>query len=80
MKVLIVKLSAFGDIIHCLPALDDLLLRPEVNEVHWLIDARYAFVGEIFPQQVQLHTVAMKGAHPVAAIRRSIKELRANRL
>ncbi|MDX8404818.1 MAG: glycosyltransferase family 9 protein [Mariprofundus sp.] len=65
MKVLIVRLSAFGDIIHCLPALDDLLANPQVSEVHWLIDERFAFVSEIFPARVHVHKVAMKGDHPL---------------
>lgn len=61
LKVLIVKLSAFGDIIHALPALDDLLARPEVTEVHWLVDQRFAFVCDVFPPQVKVHKVALKG-------------------
>lgn len=63
MKVLIVKLSAFGDIIHALPALDDLLKRPEVSEVHWLVDIRYAFVTEMFPSQVKVHPISLKDSH-----------------
>jgi len=61
MKVLIIKLSAFGDIIHALPALDDLLQRSEVDEVHWLIDARFAFVADLLPEKVVPHVVALKG-------------------
>jgi len=76
MKILIVKLSAFGDIIHALPALDDLLSRPEVTEVHWLVDARYAFVTEIFPQSVTVHNVAMKGKQPLTSVWQAIRQLR----
>ena len=61
LKALIVKLSAFGDIIHALPALDDLLSRPEITEVHWLVDQRFAFVTDIFPPQVKVHKIALKG-------------------
>ncbi|MDQ6957852.1 MAG: lipopolysaccharide heptosyltransferase I [Mariprofundaceae bacterium] len=60
MKILIVKLSAFGDIIHTLPALNDLLEHPEVGEVHWLVDSRYAFVTGIFPPQVNVHQIDLK--------------------
>jgi len=77
MKILVVKLSAFGDIIHALPALDDLLARPEVTEVHWLVDARYAFVTEVFPACVHVHTVALRGEAPVASFWKTIRELRA---
>ena len=61
MKILIIKLSSFGDIIHALPALDDLLRRPEVSEVHWLMDARFAFAAELLPKRVTSHIVALKG-------------------
>lgn len=76
MKVLIVRLSAFGDIIHCLPALDDLLRHPEVSEVHWLVDQRYRFVCDIFPDQVQIHTVALRGAHPVRSVWQTVRKMR----
>ncbi len=76
MKVLVVKLSAFGDIIHALPALDDLLNRSDVSEVHWLIDQRFAFLAPIFPPQVQLHSVALKGRKPLLAAWQIIRKLR----
>jgi len=77
MKILIVKLSAFGDIIHALPALDDLLARPEVTQVHWLVDARYAFVTEILPAQVRVHTVALRGKQPIISFWQTLRKLRA---
>jgi len=76
MKILIVKLSAFGDIIHALPALEDLLARPEVTEAHWLVDERYAFVTEVLPAQVKVHTVALRGKQPVASCWCTLRELR----
>ncbi len=76
MKLLVVKLSAFGDILHTLPALDDLLQRPEVEEIHWLVDSRYVFVTEIFPPQVKVTSVELKGAHPIRAAIHAIGKLR----
>lgn len=76
MKVLIVKLSAFGDIIHALPALDDVLSRPEVDEVHWLVDTRFAFAAEVLPTQVKVHHIALKGGHALREIHRTVKKLR----
>ncbi|MDX8392615.1 MAG: glycosyltransferase family 9 protein [Mariprofundaceae bacterium] len=76
MKLLIVKLSAFGDIIHALPALNDLLARPEISEVHWLLDRRYAFVGEIFPPEVHVHQVDLRGQHPLRSAYQAIRQLR----
>ena len=76
MKILIVKLSAFGDIIHTLPALNDLLQRPDVSEIHWLVDSRYAFVTDIFPEHVRVTAVSLKGSHPMKSAWRAIKRLR----
>ncbi|GAV20295.1 heptosyltransferase I [Mariprofundus micogutta] len=76
MKILIVKLSAFGDIIHALPALDDVLNHPLVEEVHWLVDSRYGFVTDIFPARVQVHQVALKGDQPLQSAWAAIKKLR----
>jgi len=79
VKVLIVKLSAFGDIIHALPALDDVLARPDVEEVHWLVDTRFAFVTEVLPSEVMVHHIALKGKHPVREVRRVVQALRAEK-
>ncbi|MDQ6966995.1 MAG: glycosyltransferase family 9 protein, partial [Mariprofundaceae bacterium] len=76
MKLLIVKLSAFGDIIHSLPALHDLLARPEVSEVHWLLDARYAFVAQTFPPLVKVHQVGLRGKSPVKSAWKTLRSLR----
>lgn len=76
MRILIVKLSAFGDIIHALPALDDLRRRPEQPEIHWLVDARYAFVTEVLPPDVQVHVAPLK-AGDWRGVLRAIRELRA---
>ncbi|MDQ6960680.1 MAG: lipopolysaccharide heptosyltransferase I [Mariprofundaceae bacterium] len=79
MKVLIVKLSAFGDIIHALPALDDVLKHPEVSEVHWLVDSRYAFVTGVFPPQVKVHQVNLKDSRRWRQAWETIQHLRKER-
>lgn len=79
MKLLIVKLSAFGDIIHTLPAMHDLLQRPGVDEVHWLVDMRYAFVTQLFPPEIRVHLVALRGKAPLSSAWRVLRELRSER-
>jgi len=79
MKVLVVKLSAFGDIIHALPALDDLLKQPEVSEVHWLVDTRYAFVTGVFPPQVKVHRIDLKGSSNWREVRTTLRRLKNER-
>lgn len=76
MKVLIVKLSAFGDIVHALPALDDVMQNPLVDEVHWLVDSRFSFVTELFPASVKVHKVALKGERAVQHAWRMVQGLR----
>jgi len=76
LKVLIVKLSAFGDIIHALPALDDLLQRPEIDEVHWLVDKQFSFVTDVFPPQVKVHKVGLKGGRRIHHAWQMIQTLR----
>jgi len=76
MKILIVKLSAFGDIIHALPALHDLMQQPGVDEIHWLLDSRFAFAAALFPESVKVHKVALKGDAPLRDAWNMIKTLR----
>ncbi len=43
MKVLLIKTSSLGDLIHCMPAVNDLAQhRPDI-ELHWLVEE--AFIG-----------------------------------
>ncbi|MDQ6974986.1 MAG: glycosyltransferase family 9 protein [Mariprofundaceae bacterium] len=74
MNILIVKLSAFGDIIHAIPAMET--LRQRGVSVHWLVDARYAFVTELFPKDVHVHVVALKGERRFHHALQAIGELR----
>ncbi|MDX8388867.1 MAG: glycosyltransferase family 9 protein [Mariprofundaceae bacterium] len=78
MKILIVKLGAFGDVIHTLPALDDLLIRPNMD-IHWLIDARYAFLTELLLEKgvKAVHQTTLKGDAPLRGFVSAIKEMRA---
>lgn len=49
MKVLIVRLSSFGDVVHTFPALSDLAdARPQIK-VDWLVDASFAAFAGLHP-------------------------------
>jgi len=76
MVVLIIKLSAFGDIVHSLPAVDDLLHRPDINEVHFLVDQRYAFVTRLLPAAVRVHEIHVKSFQALASIPGTLGRLR----
>jgi heptosyltransferase-1 len=49
MRILIVKLSSFGDVVHCFPALTDLAeARPGV-EIDWLVEEAFAPIARLHP-------------------------------
>ena len=60
MRILIAKLSSFGDVIHTLPALTDLkAVRPEI-EVDWLVEEAYAPLVRRHPGVAEVHEVALR--------------------
>jgi heptosyltransferase-1 len=60
MRILIVKLSSFGDVIHTFPALTDLkAARPDV-EVDWLVEEAFAALVAHHPAVSRIHKVALR--------------------
>lgn len=49
MKVLIVRLSSFGDVVHTFPALTDLAAARSDIEINWLVDESFAPIAELHP-------------------------------
>lgn len=66
-RVLLVKLSSLGDVIHLLPAVTDLARRRPEVEIHWAVEEGFAPVVAMHP--------AVKRVLPV-----SLRRLRANPL
>jgi heptosyltransferase-1 len=59
-RILIVKLSSFGDVIHTLPALTDLhAARPDI-EVDWLVEEGYATLVGRHPAVSEVHEVSLR--------------------
>ncbi|UOO81961.1 lipopolysaccharide heptosyltransferase I [Uruburuella testudinis] len=55
MKILLVRLSSMGDLIHTLPAVDDLSrMRPDI-ELHWLCEAGFADIARLHPFVKRVH-------------------------
>ena len=49
MKLLLVRLTSLGDVLHTLPALTDLrVFRPDV-QIHWLLEPAYAPIARLHP-------------------------------
>lgn len=60
MRLLVVKLSSFGDVIHTFPAITDLkAVRPDI-EVDWLVEEGLAPFVALHPGVAQIHTVAFR--------------------
>lgn len=80
MRVLIVKTSALGDIIHALPLLDYLHQVAPGIEVDWVVEEPFREILAGHPQLAMLHTIRTKAwrrAPLGAATRREIGAVRA---
>ncbi len=49
MRVLIVKTSSMGDVVHALPAVTDMVAAVPGLQVHWLVEAAFAAIPELHP-------------------------------
>lgn len=86
MKVLIVKTSSMGDVIHTFPAVEDARLnRPDVT-FDWCVEEAFAGIVALHPAIDRIHTVAIRrwrkalfgGAtwREAAALRRTLRDCR----
>jgi heptosyltransferase-1 len=58
MRLLLVKMSSFGDVIHAFPALTDLAAaRPDI-EVDWLVEESFAALARLHPLPREIISVA----------------------
>ncbi|MDX9708346.1 MAG: lipopolysaccharide heptosyltransferase I [Trichloromonas sp.] len=82
MKVLIVKISALGDVVHALPVLAYLKSADPAVEIDWLVEKSFAPLLEGHPLIHRVHTLEMKARRrqgwtkAVSAVLAVIKELR----
>ena len=60
MRVLIVKLSSFGDLIHTFPAVTDLAAERPAIEVDWLVEEDLAPIARLHPAVGAVHAVALR--------------------
>ena len=60
MKVLIVKMSSMGDVVHALPALTDALkARPDLV-VDWCVEAAFAPLVRLHPGVRRVHEIRLR--------------------
>lgn len=60
MKVLLIKLTSLGDVIHTLPAAHDLVTTHPEMELHWAVDAQFASVLRSCPWVHRIHSFPLR--------------------
>ena len=68
LKVLIVKLSSIGDIVHALPALSHIREQMPEAEIGWAVDSSYAEIlrgNELIDHLVEIDTRSLRGGKVV---------------
>ena len=63
-KILIVKLSSFGDIVHALPALANIRRELPDAEIGWVVDRRYAEIlreNTLIDHLIEIETKSLRG-------------------
>ena len=83
MKVLVIKTSSMGDIIHTLPALSDALSALPDVQFDWLVEERFAFIPAWHPAVNRVIPIALRRwkRHKLrtllgSELRQAIKQLR----
>ena len=64
LKILIVKLSSIGDIVHALPALANINRELPDAEVGWAVDGRYAEIlrnNPLIDHLIEIDTKCLRG-------------------
>ncbi len=57
MKILLVRLSSMGDLIHTLPAIEDLARQCPDVELHWLCEAGFTDIARLHPFVKKIHVM-----------------------
>lgn len=60
MKLLVVKTSSLGDVLHCLPAVTEARAMQSGLEIHWLVEEQYAEIPAWHPAIAKVIAVAVR--------------------
>ena len=60
MKILIVKTSSLGDVIHCLPIIEDIHAHYPDAQIDWVVEESFADIPRMHPAIHQVYTVALR--------------------
>jgi heptosyltransferase I len=59
-RILIVKTSSLGDVIHCLPVVNDIRAHFPDSQIDWVVETSFADIPRMHPHINQVYTVAMR--------------------
>ncbi|MGB7816784.1 MAG: lipopolysaccharide heptosyltransferase I [Methylotenera sp.] len=59
-KILIVKTSSLGDVVHCLPVVNDILQHFPDAHIDWVVEEAFADIPRLHPDVNQVMTVAIR--------------------
>ena len=59
-RILIVKTSSLGDVIHCLPVVNDILQHAQEAHIDWVVEESFAEIPHMHAGVNQVFTVAMR--------------------
>ena len=60
MKILIVKTSSLGDVIHCLPVINDIISVYPNAQIDWVVEESFADIPRLHPAIHEVFTVAFR--------------------
>jgi heptosyltransferase-1 len=60
MRILIIKTSSMGDIIHCLPVVNDILEHHPKAQIDWVVEDSFADIPRMHPSINQVISVAIR--------------------
>jgi heptosyltransferase-1 len=79
MRILVVRLSALGDLVHTLPAVAALRRRFPDAEIDWLVDERFLELVDLVPVVDNRFTLTRAGAGALSSMWRATRALRRRR-
>ncbi|HZF78763.1 MAG TPA: lipopolysaccharide heptosyltransferase I [Rubrivivax sp.] len=81
MRLLVVKTSSMGDVVHAMPVVRDILVRHPQAQIDWLVEAPFAAIAEMHPGIRRVWPMAWRkwrGQLGSAATWRAMGQLRSN--
>jgi heptosyltransferase-1 len=60
MRLLVVKTSSMGDVVHAMPVVADILRHHPKATIDWLVEPSFAAIPQMHPALNQVHTVAWR--------------------